>query len=170
MQRFHVKSILLGIGIGIIITSIISMIYLAGVNPESNISKETVMEMAKKYGMVESTEFVKIDDTKDAQKVDSKNNAGTKNNAQATDESAENAAPEQVKPAEAETKTVSIEAGDTSEAVASKLLKAGLINDKSAFIKELSNMGLSDEINIGEFKIKTGTDLNGIVKILTRTK
>ena len=55
MDRFNVKSLLLGIGIGIIITSIASIIYLTGQDPFEGLSKEQVMAQAEKYGMVRTT-------------------------------------------------------------------------------------------------------------------
>lgn len=56
MNKFNTKSILLGIGIGIIITSVASIIYLAGRDPFSGLSKEEVMTQAEKYGMVRNAE------------------------------------------------------------------------------------------------------------------
>ncbi|NLH95858.1 MAG: hypothetical protein GX477_00735 [Clostridiaceae bacterium] len=50
--RFHLRSLLLGIGIGIIITSIASLIYLAGRDPFEGISDEQVIARAEKLGMV----------------------------------------------------------------------------------------------------------------------
>jgi len=50
--QFHLKSILLGIGIGIIITALASMIYFAGRNPAEDLSKEQIIKQAEKYGMV----------------------------------------------------------------------------------------------------------------------
>lgn len=166
MQKFHIKSILLGIGMGIIITSILSMIYLAGINPESNISKEKVIELAKKYGMVENTGFVNNEGAGNNKKEENKNNTPEQS------KPAESTPKEPVKPVEPvqpEIRAITVEPGDSSEVVAAKLLKAGLINDKSAFIKELSNMELSDEINIGDFKIKSGTDIKGIIRMITKT-
>jgi hypothetical protein len=52
MSKIHIKSVVLGIGIGIIIASFISIIYLAGRSPE-NLSKEQVRELAIKYNLIE---------------------------------------------------------------------------------------------------------------------
>ncbi len=52
--QFHLKSILLGVGIGIIITSLASMIYFAGRDPMQDLSKEQIIKQAEKYGMVRS--------------------------------------------------------------------------------------------------------------------
>lgn len=68
MDKFNVKSILLGIGMGIIITSVASMIYLAGQDPLSRLSREDIIAQAEKYGMVmkpdaagETTGIFKVD-------------------------------------------------------------------------------------------------------------
>lgn len=50
--RFNLKSLLLGIGIGIIITSVISLIYLAGRDPFEGLTEEQVIARAEEYGMV----------------------------------------------------------------------------------------------------------------------
>jgi len=50
--RFHLKSLILGIGIGIIITSLISLIYISGRDPFEGISDEQIMVRAEKLGMV----------------------------------------------------------------------------------------------------------------------
>mgnify|MGYP000993831485 CR=1 FL=1 len=52
MGRFNLKSLLLGIGIGIIVTSIISLIYLAGRDPFDGLTEEQIISRAEKYGMV----------------------------------------------------------------------------------------------------------------------
>lgn len=52
MGRFNLKSLLLGIGIGIIITSIISLIYISGRDPFDGLTEEQIMSKAEKYGMV----------------------------------------------------------------------------------------------------------------------
>jgi hypothetical protein len=58
MRNFQIKSILLGIGIGIVITSIISMIYAAGINTNKSLSREEIISKAKEFGMVESTSIL----------------------------------------------------------------------------------------------------------------
>jgi len=50
--RFQLKSLILGIGIGIIITSLISLIYISGRDPFEGISDEQIMVRAEKLGMV----------------------------------------------------------------------------------------------------------------------
>ena len=54
MRGFHIKSIILGIGIGIILTAIIGLIYSMG-NVPNEPSKEEIIAKAKQYGMVEKS-------------------------------------------------------------------------------------------------------------------
>jgi len=56
MRKFHIKSILLGIGLGIVMTAFISIIYSAGNQP--TMSREDIIERARQYGMVFSEEAV----------------------------------------------------------------------------------------------------------------
>ena len=63
MNKFNVKSILLGIGIGIIITSIASIIYLAGRDPFDGLSKEEIITQAEKYGMIMKLETTQQEPT-----------------------------------------------------------------------------------------------------------
>ena len=55
MKRFHVRSIILGIGIGLIFTSIVSHIYFAGTEPATNISDEEIIRRAEELGMVKGS-------------------------------------------------------------------------------------------------------------------
>lgn len=56
-MKLHVKSVFFGMGIGIILTAIIGMIFFLGYTPEMD--KAKVMELARKYGMVDSAEIRK---------------------------------------------------------------------------------------------------------------
>ena len=56
MRKFHIKSILLGIGIGIILSSFIGIIYSAGM--DNKITKEEVIERAKEHGMIFPEEII----------------------------------------------------------------------------------------------------------------
>ena len=51
MTSFSIKSILLGIGIGIIITSIAGMIYFAGLDPIKDLSENDIIELENRYGL-----------------------------------------------------------------------------------------------------------------------
>ncbi|TYQ13190.1 UNVERIFIED_CONTAM: hypothetical protein Cloal_4248 [Acetivibrio alkalicellulosi] len=57
MSRFNLKSLVLGIGIGIVITSFIGLIYSAGLTPQ--LSRDEIIERAKQFGMVFSEDIIK---------------------------------------------------------------------------------------------------------------
>lgn len=165
MKNFHVKSMILGIGIGLIITSIISIIYLAGMKPSSQMSKEEIIKKAREYGMIDSSELI----------IKNKGSNTEANSEQKKDNTADVKIDETVKQkenlqqaaVEGREIKISIEPGDSSEVVADKLLKAGLINDKTAFVNKLTDMGLATGIFVGEFKFKKGSDLEAIIKRIT---
>jgi len=58
MRNFHIKSLVLGLGIGMILTSTISIVYLAGIDPASNLSEEQIVKLAERYGMVKSASLI----------------------------------------------------------------------------------------------------------------
>lgn len=51
MSKLHGKSVLLGMGIGTILTALLGLIFFLGYQPEMDETK--VKELARKYGMVE---------------------------------------------------------------------------------------------------------------------
>lgn len=51
MTSFSVKNILLGAGIGIIVTSIAGMIYFAGLDPLKNLSENDLIKLEQRYGL-----------------------------------------------------------------------------------------------------------------------
>jgi len=55
MSSFNVKSVLLGIGIGIIITATASIIYVAGRDPMKDLTEQQIISQAEKYGMVKAS-------------------------------------------------------------------------------------------------------------------
>jgi hypothetical protein len=175
MNSFHIKSIILGIGIGIVMTSIISIIYFAGVVPEK-LSKEEIIQLAEKYGMVKSESIIK--DNAEGQGIQTENaqkeNLSSSTNKQevSTKPSTAETKPAETKPAETKpsvgTVLVIVNQGDSSEKVGEKLVYAGLIKDKRLFTDEIGKRGLSGSIEVGEYKINNGEDIDTIIKALTR--
>lgn len=172
MKSFHIKSIILGIGIGAILTSIIGMIFMAGYNPNNaKLTDTQIIEKAKSLGMLEAKSILEVSNPGDT-KLESEGTdiSSTKNN---IIENSEQAATKQKVvttpvPVKTETElTIEVVKGDTSEKVAQKLFDIKLINDKKGFIDELTKEGLTMEINIGQYKIKQGLDIKKIIKILT---
>ena len=55
ISNFSIKSILLGIGIGIIITATASIIYVAGRDPMKDLTEQQIVSQAEKFGMVRAS-------------------------------------------------------------------------------------------------------------------
>ncbi|HZK27201.1 MAG TPA: hypothetical protein VFD00_06655 [Thermoclostridium sp.] len=51
MGKLHGKSVLLGVGIGVILTALIALVFSIGYRPE--LDKDKVKELARGYGMVD---------------------------------------------------------------------------------------------------------------------
>ena len=51
MNNFSIRSLFLGMGIGIIITSIAGMIYFAGLDPLRNLSEKDIKKLESRYGL-----------------------------------------------------------------------------------------------------------------------
>ncbi len=177
MKTIDTKSVVLGIGIGAIIISVISIIYTAGIG--KNISKEEIIARAKEYGMVEKVGSV--DNVKDKVGYNDNNIAMTK--ASKSDTSSiivpkdsklaptlqvTQAVPTVTATPQAEVYiSFSINPGDSSGVVAQRLFDVGLIADKAKFLNLIREKGLSTEIAIGNFKIKKGASIEAIIKLIT---
>lgn len=55
MSKLHGKSVLLGMGIGTILTALLGLIFFLGYTPDMDEAK--VKEQARKYGMIDSSEL-----------------------------------------------------------------------------------------------------------------
>lgn len=155
MQKFHSKSLLLGVGIGIVVTSVISLVYTAGVDPTKDLTKEQVMKLAEKHNIVQKTPI--IVQSSDPAKASPTPLPEIKKDS-VVNQPKQTESPQEGK--------IVINEGDTSDIVIEKLYNAGIINDKASFDKELKIMNLEHKINIGEFKIKKGADHKEILNLI----
>lgn len=244
MGRIHIKSMILGIGIGIIFTSIVSMIYLAGTQPNAKLSDDEIRSIAKSLGMIEADDILPNgtekdssvrNETQDVKKRakseekdinnDSSDNSNndmdkSRNNdsidngqdeatghqgqladksdvpkdvsvsendeqqTQSTDTVEDNEASDADSNSDSEKKTKTVDTkwksnggviefliarGDTTEEIAETLFSSGLIKEKDEFISAISNKNLTRKIQPGTYYIRLGTDLNTIIKIITKT-
>jgi len=177
MRKFYIKSLVLGIGIGIVITSVISMVYLAGMDPSEALSKEEIVKLAEQYGMVHSTAVLADSPSlTEKEKVNSKVAEEKPEEVEEEKPKVEDVKPkiekEKLEETEVEETEVSIRVvyGDSSTSVANKLFKAGLIENREAFIKKLVDSGLTKSIRVGEYSIKRGLDMKDIIDIITKPK
>ena len=147
--------------------------------------KEEIIAKAKEYGLVEKNEATNskliIETTKKGDEIANIKKSPTVLNTstpvailEVTPTPTQIATPTlistPVKEVEVVYEKININFGDTSNIVAQKLSDAKLINDKILFINELTKRGLSTELNVGEFKIKKGSNIDEIIKTIARIK
>jgi len=177
MQNFNLKSILLGIGIGVVTTSIACMIYTAGMDVV--LSKDEIIEQAKKYGMIESTALIIDKNTensnieeeqKEDNQEDNKEDNRIEDNGEGT---SDNNSEQNDKNSEEENQwnkeiVLKVLPGDSAFKLADILLNEGLISDKKAFLNRMKELKLTDYVQVGEYKLNDKMSNDEIIKIITR--
>ena len=68
--------------------------------------------------------------------------------------------------AQGQEKEITVNAGDAASTIADKLLSAGAITDKQAFLSEVMSQGADSKLKMGTFKIPAGATHAEIIKIL----
>ncbi len=63
MGKFSVRSMILGIGIGLILASLLNMIYLAGQGSVRQLSDQEIINRAYELGMVPASGVIKQEDS-----------------------------------------------------------------------------------------------------------
>lgn len=184
------KYYLRGIGIGVIVTTIILMITFA-IRREPPLSDEEIMERAAALGMVmqeKQTDNDKLSDLPSpSQKEDDQNEADHSKEDETDEpqtdgadvkknESDDQTASEPVKN-ENEPKKETIEqteiviaGGEYSDDVCKKLKKAGIIDDAKDFNEYLAQGGYDNMIQPGNYVIPLDADYEEIVRLLTEKK
>ena len=178
------KYYLRGLGIGILITTIIFIIGIH-VNQDQMFSDEEVIRRAKALGMVmDETDGKTINELdKDNQKEDSKESKSdnkdkqeqakddqTKNDQTKADAESEKTQDSDAAAAQKQTVEqveVSILPGEYSDTISQKLLDAGLIDDKAAFSKYINDTNVDNLIQPGTFTVPKGASYEEVAKILT---
>lgn len=192
------KYYLRGLGIGILITTVI--LSLAGIG-RKNMTDEEVVKRAKELGMVESTLLSDLPDQTKAEEVrptepetslqpetSKQENSAEPEAGPGPEETASTpetpVAPEEtpVAPEETpvspedgnpdtpagETVTLVIGRGESSTTVSKNLKKAGIVEDAAAFDRFLCNNGYDKKIITGTYEIPYGASEEEIAKIITR--
>lgn len=180
MKKLHEKSIVLGIGIGMIITSIAGMIYSAGTQKE--LSKEEIISLAKTYGLIEPAGFINKNIQSDTTNS-TPNNTETANttasnttasNTTTTDKEVADTTPnKQQVPENTETQrniSIAVQRGFGSKEVAKALLEKGVITSVAEFNTVLDSYNATQKIRTGTYLFKKNDDLNYIVKTICKFK
>lgn len=178
------KYYLRGLGVGIIVTTLILIIAFSG----RKISDEEVIKRAGELGMVmqeagtetDNSEIPKAADETEA--VNASETTETTEPAEITTETTEQGIagniiddnaekkpqtePESEASSDASEKSFTINAGDTSDTVAVNLYKAGLVDDASAFNSYMVKNGYDSRLRTGAYTMKQGLSYEQIMKIL----
>ena len=190
------KYYLRGIGIGMIVTTVILMIAFS-VHRERPLSDDEIRERAAQLGMVMPEDLPvsdKLSDTEpsaqpgndkkesgetseeetEASDSDEKNNFGTSEGKMDDDESDSDASSkdkeDKIKQQVIEQAEITIVGGEYSDDVCKKLKKAGIIEDADDFNKYLAEGGYDNLIQPGNYVIPLDADYDAIIKLITEKK
>lgn len=171
----RLKYYLRGLGLGIIFTCVILMIFSNG-----NKSKDT--SVVEDSNGIELTEAVGNDFDSNEEEEQSvtdesnndENDSNSNDETQSLDENINKPIDDQTvneitgDSGELESEYVSlvIEQGDIARDVAEKLYEDGIINDVEAFRKYLGETGVSHTLHAGEYQIKVGATFEEIVEVI----
>lgn len=171
MRKVHEKSIVLGIGIGMIITAIAGMIFSGGTPKE--LSKAEIISLAKGYGLIEQTKFLNEENSVSASTVAETTTAETTTAestvADSTTASSTTAVASSSNSAERDI-VIEVKYGYKSQHVIDELLEKGVIENKEDFIAVLDLYNASTKINTGTFRFKKNEDFHYIVKTICKLK
>lgn len=140
MTKYSLKNIFLGVGIGLIISSMTNI----STAPES-LTKDEVIREAQRYNLI-------VMEAKDMIKKEPP---------------APTPAQPESKPEEQEVVTIVIESGTTSEGIAEQLLSSKLISSKQEFLDRLREQKKESKVQTGNFKIPAGTSLDKVIETIT---
>ena len=170
-----------GLGVGILFGALI-MFAAYMTSGKNRMSDEDVIKRAQELGMVKQSEYVLESDvtsqettteeiTTEATTEKATTEAPTTTEKATTEKTAtEKATTEASTTEKADTSTqttVTISSGMSSEAIASALANAGLVDDASKFNSFLVANGYDMKLETGNFSLETGMSYEEIAKILT---
>ena len=188
------KYYLRGLGIGIIVTTLVLMVAFSG--KKEKLSDQEIMQRAEQLGMVMADEGQTETGTEENTGTEAQpeteqdvqnTEAGTEENADEntenasepetepqTEAAAEPAAPEdttgngvgEVKRETSGEVAFTVKSGESSDTVAFNLYKAGLVDDATAFNRYMISKGYDSRLRTGDFKIRSGASYDEILKVL----
>ena len=161
-----------GLGVGILFGALI-MFAAYMTSGKNRMSDEDVIKRAQELGMVKQSEYVlESDVTSQETTTEEITTEAPTTTEKATTEktTTEKATTEASTTEKADTSTqttVTISSGMSSEAIASALANAGLVDDASKFNSFLVANGYDMKLETGNFSLETGMSYEEIAKILT---
>ena len=182
------KFYLRGLGIGILVTTVILGI---ASGRKQNMSDEEVIKRARELGMVESTLLTNLPDQgkeetqpeesemqetkpEETKPEESKAEETKPDETKPEESKAEETKPEESQPEETQNKetdkmvSIVITKGESSTSVSKSLQKAGLVEDAAAFDKYLCANGYDKKIVTGTYEIPIGASEEEIAHLITR--
>lgn len=154
------KYYLRGLGIGIIVTTVILTVRFSFYKPK--ITDEEVMTRAAQLGMVMPEENIIAEDTQETE--EKQENTETTEIIRETEQSTETAATEEW--AEPESVSFTVNPGDVCRTVCNNLFESGLIEDAGVFETFLAGKKFSDSIIAGTYEIPYGASYEEVYQIL----
>ena len=153
-----------GIGIGVIVTTIILVITFAFSG--NNISDEEIINRAKKLGMVESSKTMTNSTTNTTNSTNT--TEGNQTIPGATNPMPDNNSTNSSSATNVNNDSVdfTISENDVSRTVIERLAQQGLISDAAAFNKYLNDKVLDNNLQNGTFKIKRGISEEELANLL----
>lgn len=168
-NKKNIIYLILGIGLGIIITNILHSAY-----PKvefAELDENTIIERARDLGMVSIKESIKVE--KGTGEIKDTELDKTLEKLEEALKRLENAEKTQIKELEEnieEEKEVVIKSGSNLVQVSRLLYDADLIDDMDEFIEFVVGENLSRKIITGRYKIKNNSSYSDIIHILTDRK
>ncbi len=171
MRKVHEKSILLGIGIGMIITAIAGMIYSGGTQ-QKELTKDEIISRAKSYGLIEPVKLLNKDNSEAADSTvagtTSEKSPGTSTVSEASTVVSDKTSTENKEKTSTDTDerniVIKIEDGHISNEVMKQLLNKGIITSEKDFTNVIHSYKASRKIISGTYKFKKNEDLDYLVK------
>jgi cell division protein YceG involved in septum cleavage len=179
MRKVFGKSVILGIGIGMIITAIAGMIFSAGTQKE--LSKDEIINLAKGYGLIEPVQILNDEGSSSSDSKDAKNTSNTSSAADSTkaeekkaDNTAAGTSANSTPASSTSTKSninernivINIKSGSKAENIIEVLFEKKVISDKKQFASVLNSYKASRKIIRGTYKFKENEDYKYIVKTI----
>ena len=160
-----------GLGVGILFGALI-MFAAYMTSGKNRMSDEDVIKRAQELGMVKQSEYVLESDVTSQETTTEEITTEATTEKETTTEktTTEKATTEASTTEKADTSTqttVTISSGMSSEAIASALANAGLVDDASKFNSFLVANGYDMKLETGNFSLETGMSYEEIAKILT---
>lgn len=154
INKKNMYFLLLGIGIGMLVTSLLNMIY-----PEvkhTQYTDEQIKQRATELGMVSLKDVINENEKEKEMAAKEKND----DNAAATNENKQKQ--------ESETVSFIIRKGDTSEEIVEGLYEQKIITDKEKLMDVIIQKNAQRRFDYGKYDIQKGIDYEALVEILTK--